>query len=75
MISTGAVRTVIEQGEIIEDYPEDVRGHSALLRGVGDGGRIIHIVCSPKTEFAAVITGYVPDPNEWSLDLRERKSK
>jgi hypothetical protein len=30
MITTKDVRHVIENGEVIEDYPEDVRGHSCL---------------------------------------------
>jgi hypothetical protein len=34
MISTAEVRQVITQGHIIEDYPEDARGHSCLLLGV-----------------------------------------
>ena len=75
MISTGEIRTLIERGEIIEDYPEDARGHSVLLAGVGDGGRAIHVVCSPKTDYVAVITAYLPDPGEWSADSRERKRK
>lgn len=73
MISTKEVRTVLEQGVIIEDYPEDVRGHSALLLGNGEGGRPVHVVCSPKAEYVAVITAYLPDPNDWSPDYRERK--
>ncbi|MDQ3918414.1 MAG: DUF4258 domain-containing protein [Acidobacteriota bacterium] len=28
LITTAEIRRVIERGEIIEDYPEDVRGHS-----------------------------------------------
>ena len=28
MITTGETRKVIFEGEIIEDYPDDVRGHS-----------------------------------------------
>lgn len=31
MISTKEVREVIFQGMVIEDYPEDMRGHSCLI--------------------------------------------
>ena len=31
MISPTEVEQVIKSGEVIEDYPEDVRGHSYLL--------------------------------------------
>ena len=33
MISTADIRTVIESGEIIEDYPDDDRGHSCQMLG------------------------------------------
>ncbi len=74
MITTEEIRAVIEEGEIIEDYPEDARGHSALLLGRTTGGRPVHVVCSPKDEYLAVITAYVPEPDEWSVDLRVRKT-
>ena len=72
MISPYEVRSVIEQGEVIEDYPENARGHSCLLLGWGEGGRAIHVVCAPKDEYLAVITAYLPDPREWSPDFRRR---
>jgi len=75
MISTAEVREVIRGGEVIEDYPEDPRGHSCLLLGCGDEGRAIHVVCSPKDDFLAIDTAYLPDPDEWSNDFRVRAKK
>lgn len=75
MISTEEVRAVIDRGEIIEDYPDDARGHSALILGAGAGGRPIHVVCSPQDEYLAVITAYLPDPADWSDDCGQRKTK
>ena len=75
MISTNEVRTVIERGEVIEDYPEDVRGHSCLLLGRGEDSRAIHIVCAPKAEYLVVITAYLPEGQDWSEDFRRRKEK
>lgn len=72
LITSYEIRNVIEQGEIIEDYPEDVRGHSCLILGYGESDRAIHIVCSPKDEYLAIITAYLPDENEWSDDFRVR---
>jgi hypothetical protein len=66
------VRAVVEAGEVIEDYPEDARGHSCLLLGTGDDGRPVHVVCSAKDEFLAIITAYLPEPGEWSEDFRTR---
>ncbi len=45
MISSIEVRQVIEKGELIENYPEDVRGPSCLILGTGKNGRPIHVVC------------------------------
>jgi hypothetical protein len=75
MITTAEVRCVIENGQVIENYPGDSRGHSCLVLGKGYNGRAVHIVCSPKAEFLAVITAYIPDPDDWSEDYRVRIRK
>lgn len=72
MISRLEVRQVIAQGEVIEDYPDDPRGHSCLMLGLGDGGRAIHVCCAPKEDYLAIITAYLPDEQEWSEDFRVR---
>ena len=71
MIDPGEVRYVIEAGEIIEDYPDDVRGHSCLMFAMVEG-RPIHVVCSPKGDYLAVITAYIPDPGNWTEGWKER---
>ena len=73
MISAAEVREVVLQGEVIEDYPEDARGHSCLLTGETALGRIIHVVCSPKEEYLASITAYIPDAAEWDESRRQRR--
>jgi homoserine kinase len=75
MVTTAEVRTVLQAGQVIEDYPEDARGHSCLILGYGDDNRPLHVVCSPKDEFLAVITAYLPDPAEWSANFRTRKRR
>ena len=75
MISTLEVRKVILEGEIIEDYPEDARGHSCLILGYGDADRAIHIVCTPKDEYLAIITAYVPNEGQWDDDFKSRRKK
>lgn len=72
LITTSEIRSVAEHGEIIENYPEDARGHSCLILGYGEGSRAIHIVSSPKDEYLAIITAYLPDEGEWSDDFRVR---
>jgi len=73
MISAEDVRKVVERGELVEDYPEDVRGHSCLILGYGVDGTPIHVVCSPKGDYLAIITAYRPSPQEWEVDFKKRK--
>jgi len=73
MITASEIREVINNGEIIEDYPEDVRGHSALILGKGENERPIHLVCAPKSDYLAVITAYIPEPVQWSENFKRRK--
>ena len=70
MISPEEVRSVIERGEIIENYPEDQRGHSCLLLGFPDNRGPIHVVCAPKDEYLAIITAYIPNDTEWKKTLK-----
>lgn len=72
MIAPQEVQTVAITGRLVEDYPDDLRGHSCLILGFGDGGRPIHVVVAPKGDYLAVITAYVPDPNQWSPDFLRR---
>ncbi len=72
LLTPAEVEAVVTQGELLEDYPEDVRGRSCLLLGFGDGARPIHVVCAPKEEYLAIITAYLPDPTQWSSDFRRR---
>ncbi len=72
MISPKEIRSVIEYGEVIKDYPKDPRGHSCLLLGRGDNKRTIHVVCSPKDDYLAIIPAYLPNPDEWDYEYRVR---
>lgn len=73
MISTQDVRSVIFTGEVIEDYPDDARGHSCLMLGRCENGRALHVVCAPKDEYLAVITAYIPSESHWDPEFRKRK--
>jgi len=64
----------IENGEVIEDYPDDKYGPSCLVYGVTRAGRHLHVQCSypqhrPKVK---IITVYEPNPEEW-VDYRVRR--
>jgi hypothetical protein len=75
MITAAEVRAVVLQAEVIEDYPEDVRGHSCLLSGETSPGRMVHVVCSPKADYLAIITAYLPDAAEWDETRRQRRKE
>ncbi len=74
MISTKEIRQVIERGEIIENYPNDARGHSCLMLGKGESSRPIHVVCSHKEDFLAIITAYIPDEKDWGDCFKTRRA-
>ena len=73
MISAQEIRKSIEKGQVIEEYPEDPRGHSCLILGEGVRKRPIHVVCSPKDEYLAIITAYLPQEEEWCEGFTVRK--
>lgn len=67
-ITAREIEAVVVTGGVIEDYPEDARGHSCLILGIGQSSRPIHVVCAPKDEYLAIITTYLPDLAQWSSD-------
>jgi hypothetical protein len=73
LISESEVREVLEQGDVIEEYPDDPRGPSGLMGQQTSLGRFVHVVCSPKSDYLAIITAYVPDPSEWDEEFRTRR--
>ena len=73
MISKQEVKETVLYGEIIEDYPEDIRGHSCLFMRAFGSERIIHVVCSPKKEYLTIVSAYVPSPEKWESDMKTRR--
>jgi len=71
LIRAAEVQRVVLDGELVEDYPDDPRGHSCLLLGTLDE-RPVHVVCSPKADYLAITAAYVPDSSHWSADFRRR---
>ena len=75
MITSAEARHTIEVRSVIEDYPDDPRGHSCLMLGEGLDGRAIHVVCAPRDDYLAIITAYLPSASEWEADHRTRKHR
>ncbi len=62
-------------GEIIEDYPTDPRGASALVLCTGAAGRPLHAVCTiDPGGTLLIITTYEPEA-PWWVDTRTRTPK
>ncbi|MBI2917883.1 MAG: DUF4258 domain-containing protein [Chloroflexi bacterium] len=58
--------------ELLEDYPDDPRGHSALFLGFTRGGRPLHaVVGMADPDVLILVTLYRPDPKLWH-DWRRR---
>lgn len=56
----------LANGEIIEDYPEDQRGHSCLVLGHTENGDPIHSVCAfDPSGTLIIVTAYFPEPPKW----------
>jgi len=59
--------------ELIEDYPDDPRGHSCLLLGFTSEDKPLHFVCGDlDKERILLITMYRPKLEEW-IDFRKRR--
>lgn len=53
------------RAEVIEGYPEDVRGRSCLVLGFTKGASPVHVVCGLGAEELIIITVHRPDPKQW----------
>ncbi len=72
-ISVWEITEAVENGEIIEDYPDDKYGPSCLVFGFTELTRTLHIQCSyPSRPLLKIITNYEPDPEIW-INLKTRK--
>jgi Domain of unknown function (DUF4258) len=60
--------------EIIEDYPDDPRGHSALVLSFTESQEPLHAVWSIHENAAILITIYRPDSKLWT-NWRKRKRR
>lgn len=72
-ISVEDVRSMLVNGETIEDYPDDIPYPSCLILG-WSGKRPLHVVAAynESENETVIITVYEPDPVLWSEDFRRR---
>ncbi len=72
-ITVEMVKKVIQEGKLIENYPEDKPYSSILMLGFYKSEPIHVVVAVDKKDFTCiVITTYVPDANKWNGDFNKR---
>ncbi len=74
-ISVDDVRAVLEFGETIEWYPDDVPYPSRLVCG-WRGLRPLHVVVADDSlrREIVIVTVYEPDQHRWDAEFRRRQS-
>ncbi len=63
-ITVEDVEAVLDTGETIEQYPDDIPYPIRLMLG-WRGSRPLHVVVAEKENELIVITAYEPDPAQW----------
>jgi hypothetical protein len=73
-ISRAAVKQVLSEGDVVEDYPDDRPFPSALFLGVVEGIPL-HVVAAYDSEigYCFVITVYKPDLEHFEADYKTRR--
>jgi hypothetical protein len=73
-ISVKNVRQVLQSGEMIEDYSEEMPAPGGLMLGK-HGQRPLHVVMAENTkeDELVVITVYEPNPTQWKAQFKGRK--
>ena len=75
-LTDNKVLNSIVDGEIIEKYPQDLRGESLLIFGFSGNTPIHSVVSYDKTDkILYIITVYIPDGNHFEPDFKTRKVK
>ena len=71
-ISISDVSVTINEGDIIEQYPDDYPFPSCLILGTASG-KVIHVIASIDDGMMYIITAYIPDSNKLESDWKTRK--
>lgn len=69
------IRLAVNNGEIIEQYPEDFPFPSCLILGKSANELWLHVVMSDEGSIGRIITAYYPDPDKWNEGFKTRKEK
>ena len=73
-IKRSDVVTCLQNGEIIEQYPDDTPYPSCLVLGYVRQGVPLHVVCGVNNSvICCIITAYYPVLDKWENDYKARK--
>ena len=74
-ISRLDILNCLNNGEVIEDYPEDFPHPSCLIFGYTINKRVIHVVAGCDEEYVYIITEYYPNLEKFEADYKTRKEQ
>lgn len=74
-ISIEDVCNCINNGEIIENYPDDFPHPSCLILGFTDNKQALHVVVGTNYDFLFIITAYHPNTNKFYDDFKTRRER
>ena len=69
------VKEALLSGNIIEDYPDDQRGHSCLVCGKTLLGHYLHVVCGLFDDIVWIVTAYEPEREDWIDNITRRSAQ
>lgn len=76
-ITVEEIEKVLSKGDIIEKYPNDPRGKSCLVAGIGSK-KPLHVVCGIRESRLLIVTVYRPKLPVWinyKTRVKEIKSR
>ena len=65
--------SALNNGTIIEHYPNDYPNPSCLVLGLTINGKYLHVVCGTDNVCLWIITAYFPSSDKWYPDFKTRK--
>lgn len=74
-ITRADVKNCLNNGEIIEDYPDDFPHPSCLVFGYTVNNKVIHVVVGNDGGYIYIITAYFPNTAKFEDDLKTRKGR
>jgi Domain of unknown function (DUF4258) len=75
-ISDACVESILQSGDVIEDYPQAFPFPAKLLLGRCNG-RAIHVVAAENRsqQQVIIITAYEPTRTKWEADMKTRRKQ